>query len=383
MAGYRPGGLAMAKGLGVEARGVGTSLLQRGVRAPPRFVREQASVIRRRATWLARFAAIATLLWIPFDVVRGDGVELAVVVALRVVLAAALVSLVVAIPRLPTRLVIPLLLGIQAAVFAAMQIVQPPADGFVRSAYDLMPVLIAGQLAFFPVPWLHNLAHGLPAVALAAVPTVLGYPQEASFLNACLLLACQLGAGAWIGHLQLELFVTMLGTQQDATHDALTGLANRRSADARLVIEHARAQRDPRPLSVALVDLDHFKRVNDEWGHAAGDRVLAATAQALAATARTSDLPARFGGEEFLVVLPATDENEALVVAERMRAAVEAMRVELGATTIAVTASVGVSTLQRGESIERLIERADQALYRAKADGRNCCRVASAQLEHA
>lgn len=227
------------------------------------------------------------------------------------------------------------------------------------------------------MPWLRNLAHGLPAIALAAVPALLGHPRGPAFLHTCFLLACQLGAGAWVGHLQLRLFVALLGTRQQAAVDGLTGLANRRSADARLEIEHARAQRDPRPLSIALIDLDHFERVNDERGHAAGDRVLAATAHALAATARASDLAARFGGEEFLIVLPATGEDEALLVAERMRAAVEASRVEVDGAPIGVTVSIGVGTLQRGESIAVLLERADRALYRAKADGRNRCRVAA------
>lgn len=126
-----------------------TALLRDGIDAPQGFVREQAAVVRYRAIWLARFAAVATLLWIPVDMVRSDGAMLVAVTVLRVLLAAGLLTVAAATPRLPARTVVPLLLGTQAAAFAAMQWVQPPSDDFARSAYDLVPVLIAGQLAFF------------------------------------------------------------------------------------------------------------------------------------------------------------------------------------------------------------------------------------------
>ncbi|GAA4978912.1 sensor domain-containing diguanylate cyclase [Kineococcus glutinatus] len=149
--------------------------------------------------------------------------------------------------------------------------------------------------------------------------------------------------------------------------DGLTGLANRRTFDAGLDGHLARAERTGSPCSVLLIDLDHFKSVNDRHGHLAGDEVLTALAGVLAAGSRPGDLPARYGGEEFAVVLPDTDADAATAVAERLRAAVERMP-----ASVPVTASVGVATCgPRHRTAVELLAAADEALYEAKAAGRN------------
>ena len=162
--------------------------------------------------------------------------------------------------------------------------------------------------------------------------------------------------------------------------DGLTNIANRRRFDEFLHIEWRRAAREAAPLSVILADIDFFKAYNDTYGHEAGDEILKKVAGALAVTVnRPADLVARYGGEEFVVALPGTDAAGALVLAERLRAAVEALAVAHSTSRAAahVTISVGVATTipERGAAPEALVAAADQALYEAKHDGRNRVRA--------
>jgi two-component system cell cycle response regulator len=164
-----------------------------------------------------------------------------------------------------------------------------------------------------------------------------------------------------------------------ATVDALTGLHNRRA-----FIEHARrevgrSQRHCDPLSMLLLDVDHFKSVNDTHGHAAGDRVLAAVGRMLSETNRRHDVSARWGGEEFVLLLSSTDAEGAAIVAERVRAAVEGLSIKTDAgELVRITASIGASTLLPTETLDALVDRADRAMYAAKTAGRNRVRIADA-----
>jgi diguanylate cyclase (GGDEF)-like protein len=152
--------------------------------------------------------------------------------------------------------------------------------------------------------------------------------------------------------------------------DELTRALNRRSLLPRLTQEIARAARYAKPLSLALIDLDHFKRVNDTHGHLLGDRVLAEFAERVRETVRTADILVRWGGEEFVLVLPETDAAAARVVAERVRAAV-ATRTFAGPVAVAQTASIGLGTWRAGETPKALLARVDAAAYDAKAAGRD------------
>jgi diguanylate cyclase (GGDEF)-like protein len=168
---------------------------------------------------------------------------------------------------------------------------------------------------------------------------------------------------------QLELRQTLAGLEVECLTDPLTGLWNRRALDRRLSEEWSRHARKRQPMAMLMVDLDHFKRVNDQFGHPAGDAVLVQAAQVIRRTVRVSDVVARFGGEEFAVILPDTDTNAALAVAEKVRAALEAA----GWSQHPVTASVGAASVTpdtRGTA-HTLISRADRALYAAKGAGRN------------
>ncbi|MEN3811325.1 diguanylate cyclase [Chromobacterium piscinae] len=154
-----------------------------------------------------------------------------------------------------------------------------------------------------------------------------------------------------------------------ARHDALTNLHNRMAANEQLQEEHLRYKRTGAPYAVLLLDVDHFKRVNDTFGHDAGDRVLRHIADTLRNSARATDFVARYGGEEFLLLLPETDAAGAAVLAEKIRAAVEQSQApDVGRITI----SIGLATSNAADAQpEATVKRADLALYRAKAGGRN------------
>lgn len=156
-----------------------------------------------------------------------------------------------------------------------------------------------------------------------------------------------------------------------ATHDELTGLINRRRMAELMEAERQRCQRGRRPLVLALLDLDHFKLVNDQHGHAAGDEVLRSFAACVQGVLRSTDVLARWGGEELMLMLYDTDARGASELLERVRASVEAMEIDAGGSLIRVTVSIGQALGEPGEPVERTLERADQALYRAKERGRN------------
>ncbi|WP_242346262.1 diguanylate cyclase [Anaeromyxobacter terrae] len=153
--------------------------------------------------------------------------------------------------------------------------------------------------------------------------------------------------------------------------DPLTGLANRRAFEEALAGAVARAVRDGAALALAALDVDHFKRVNDAHGHAAGDAVLAAVAARATEALRAGDLLARIGGEEFAALLPGATLAAAAEVAERIRARISAAPVEAGAERVAVTVSAGVAALAPGEDGATLLARADERLYAAKRAGRD------------
>ncbi|HEX8029348.1 MAG TPA: GGDEF domain-containing protein [Vicinamibacterales bacterium] len=168
-------------------------------------------------------------------------------------------------------------------------------------------------------------------------------------------------------------FTLELESRRDARTDALTGLDNRRAMQERGPLELKRARRSGAPVSVILCDLDHFKSINDRYGHETGDSALTAAAKVLRGALRETDGLGRWGGEEFMAILPATDARGAAEVAERMRADIAATnftRISGGATI-----SLGVATIARvhelGGAWDNLVKEADQHLYRAKSEGRN------------
>jgi diguanylate cyclase (GGDEF)-like protein len=162
-----------------------------------------------------------------------------------------------------------------------------------------------------------------------------------------------------------------------ATTDALTGLPNRRAMLGHLAALWAAAQRYNEPLSCLMLDIDRFKDVNDGYGHAAGDAALREIAVTLRRAARQSDICGRFGGEEFLVLCPRTELEDALAVAERIRQAIESQAIRFEVYEIAVTVSIGTACCRsQADDSQTLIAAADEQLYAAKRGGRNCTRAA-------
>ena len=167
--------------------------------------------------------------------------------------------------------------------------------------------------------------------------------------------------------------------QELAVRDGLTGLYNRRYLDETLEREVSRARRDGHPLSLVMLDIDYFKRVNDTYGHQFGDEVLKALAVALSHDVRAEDVACRFGGEEFLILLPNMPLDAARVRAEAWRRSVEALSIVHGEFAVHFTISLGVAAYpEHGKTPDDLTRCADQALYRAKHEGRNQVSVFSA-----
>ncbi len=172
-------------------------------------------------------------------------------------------------------------------------------------------------------------------------------------------------------------FIRELGKAEDrlvtmATQDPLTGLFNRRETFSRIDTERTRCLRSSSPLSIIMCDIDHFKRINDTYGHVTGDFVLQALADVLRQSVRSYDIVCRYGGEEFLIAAPETTAIQATELSERIRTAVEQTDIKTASGhAIRITVSLGASQMHGSEKIEETISRADQALYEAKNRGRN------------
>jgi two-component system cell cycle response regulator len=215
------------------------------------------------------------------------------------------------------------------------------------AAVEIWPVLFAGT----------------PVAKLALAPTARGLARDERRLVQ--LVAAELG-----GPLQMSALYE--DAQRMATTDALTGLLNRRAFLESVERERARSDRHVLPFSLLLLDIDHFKRVNDTRGHAAGDAVLKGVAQVLTKVARRSDVVARWGGEEFVIALAQTGEAGARVAAERVRRAIAASSHPAPeGEPLVVTASIGVASAESPWLADELISAADAAMYAAKGRGRN------------
>ncbi len=186
-------------------------------------------------------------------------------------------------------------------------------------------------------------------------------------------LKVRLRAGTRIVELQAELVAAREALREQATRDSLTRLWNRSSVLEILQRELARAQRERRPFGVVIVDLDHFKNVNDTYGHFAGDTVLTEAGRRMQSCMREYDAIGRYGGEEFLVLLPGCDERSTRNQSERMRANLANTAINVTDASLGITASFGGTSFVPGSACatEQLIRRADEALYLAKRLGRN------------
>jgi diguanylate cyclase (GGDEF)-like protein len=339
----------------------------------------QLRLTAARARGLCEVVALLVLAWIPIDLLGLGNAPGAALIATRVGLALLLLALAQVQRRSAARMPAALVLGacfvLQALGYAALRSLVPDDAGLLlRLGYGLLPFLLVAQLAIFPLPVFRSVLLVLPALALQAWPGNLVEMQTPTVYWGGIWLVLLIGAmAAWAGAAQLDLLLGLLQARREAAQDALTGLASRRVAARRLEAEFARAQRTGISLSVLMLDLDHFKRINDHHGHAEGDRVLVSFAARLRDELRGVDLAARYGGEEFLAILPGADAAQAARAAERVRARTAVVDEEDPLAPPAVTVSIGIATWRPGDTPEALVARADAALYRAKDGGRNRC----------
>lgn len=348
--------------------------------------RHQNAAIQRTLVPLNVLLLSSVLAWIPIDAVALEPDRLATATALRLLAAAGLATLVFTVHQgrfsscAAAALQFSLLIQILALAPIAMA-VDPGRAGLLAQPYQVFPALVLAQIALFPLRP-HQVV--LPLLGLLVIQFVVlhaaGHAGWDSLL-ADLWLTALLGAIAvWASFGRMRLLGDLLDARGKADRDPLTKLANRRSALIRLQKEHARHDRDDTPLSLVLIDLDGFKQVNDRHGHEAGDTVLQQVAARLSLHCRDTDLAARWGGEEFLVLLPGATLQRAGRVAESLRAGMAAEPLHCGTAWVRQHFSAGVAELIPGESIQDLIARADVALYSAKRAGRN--RVVAADPAH-
>ncbi|MDQ1362439.1 MAG: hypothetical protein QG652_299 [Pseudomonadota bacterium] len=178
-----------------------------------------------------------------------------------------------------------------------------------------------------------------------------------------------------------NLKTVLVEKNRQALSDALTGIPNRLAYEQRVHEEIGRWKRFGNPLSLAIWDVDYFKKVNDTYGHKAGDKVLKTIAQLLVQRIRNTDFMARFGGEEFVMLLPGTKEEETLRLVNELRKQVEECGFHYHGTAVKITVSCGVSSFHADDTLEQVFDRADKALYRAKKGGRNQCVIAAVRSD--
>lgn len=241
------------------------------------------------------------------------------------------------------------------------------ARGIIICTFAISLVSLSGArelLAIFGLPF-------LAAVAWIADQSIDLQPLTSQLIDVLMALFIALVISEVFFRIRRHQYELQGELEQQARTDALTGLANRRVFEDRLGKEMARSKRHGDPLSIVLGDLDHFKGVNDSFGHEVGDRLLHEVSRILQETLREEDLAVRWGGEEFLLMLPATNLDSAFEVAERIRSRIADGPIPCDGQNVPVTISFGVAQLARDESIHQLIRRADDAMYRAKSEGRN------------
>jgi diguanylate cyclase (GGDEF)-like protein len=341
------------------------------------FKASRANYINSRVRVLALLFSVLALLWIPIDLMVIADDKFYAILTLRIIFSAMLgvlalrasntVDLNVARLRLGLFVVIPGLfyVGSRLVFHGDMD-----ADGALLG-YSFFPFLMVALLTVVPLSVVEGVLFLSLSIALYLVAALLSQtPFDIHLLGDLWLLALLAMVALWVQISQLHMLMRLY---REATRDALTGLVNRRVFIHWLEREKDTALAKKRPLSILLMDLDKFKRVNDDHGHLTGDRVLERFSALLQQNLPKSALPGRYGGEEFIAILPNCGSEEAAKTAERVRAACQGEMVAVvdGEGEIGFSTSIGVTELRPGDSANELLARADNGLYQAKSAGRN------------
>ncbi|UAW97652.1 GGDEF domain-containing protein [Halopseudomonas nanhaiensis] len=294
-----------------------------------------------QARWITALELIAVLLFMPVYLLRPDIASW--IVTLTMIM---LIALFIYLPnRVPAVLGVSLFMA--AATVVTLDQVRPKSAGEMAAVFLLLLVPIGiGWAAALRTQVLQRKQYAMWRQAQQANEALSREMEERARLQEALV--------------------------RQATTDPLTGLNNRRQYEALFTTELARAQRKGNALALCIIDLDHFKQVNDTWGHSAGDQVLRSVAQLCRDNFRTIDILGRLGGEEFVVLLPDTDLATATRIAERFIETLSAAPIPVGGQAIQITATAGVVQRRADEAqLESLVQRADKALYEGKHAGRN------------
>ncbi|MBI3446754.1 MAG: GGDEF domain-containing protein [Magnetospirillum sp.] len=340
--------------------------------------RRRSLLILSRVRLVAATFAVLTPLWIPIDLIIFETTLAMYLAALRVMASIAFVLLAlsyrgsdsVAVARwgLVWLLVIPTVFFLISHPLLAQFAINDPAQQVIAAGYAFLPFVMVAGLSVFPITALEGALLGLPLVGAYFLTGVLGYQllPFASHLGAQWLLLLLAMVATLSGMSQLH-FMSQLVDQ--SSHDGLTRAYNRRVGEEMLVQQFVTAMRSNIPLSLAFVDLDNFKSINDKYGHEEGDTALRIASASLRKVLRRGDILIRWGGEEFIAVMPNTDPGGAAIAIARLRSSGLGMRPD----GRPLTASIGVAERVTDgiESWNELVERADQRMYAAKQSGKD------------
>ncbi len=341
----------------------------------PDFIETRAGYIAVRVRFMAFFYAIAVPLWTPVDYLLFSAAHFYAMLLPKFLLTAFLIPLGLLTLRKRTSNQIHLIFAliILAAgmfYFSSMWILsrgvaEPPLAG-----YSFMPFMMVSMLGIFPLTISWGIALIVPILLIhLALVAALGQLMTLDTINMLWVFVTLAGISLWVQSSQL---LMLLKLYRESTRDPLTGMINRRVLMKRLHNEMADVRNGRSSFCILMFDLDRFKRINDNHGHLMGDKVLKTTAVLLQKGLRQHDIVARFGGEEFVAVLPGASSAVAIAVAERIRQTCYTTTVTApNGDAIQLSTSVGVTEYEPGEAIEIALNRVDESLYKAKELGRN------------
>ncbi|HEB57328.1 MAG TPA: GGDEF domain-containing protein [Gammaproteobacteria bacterium] len=340
------------------------------------FNGSRAEYIYMRVRLLSIVFSILALLWIPIDIIIVPENALVSILTLRIAYSGLFLLLGLSTKGPQSlhcaRLRLSIFVFIPCLFYVGSRLVFNSDTGIEGAlvGYSFLPYLTVVLLAIFPLTLIEGISYAsLVGITFLGSEVYFGGLLTGSTLGNVWLLTLLAGIAVWAQLAQLHM---LLRLYREASRDALTGLVNRRVLNKWLQLEITRARQQQRPLSVLLFDLDFFKRVNDTYGHLTGDKVLQAFSRLLKRDLVNYNLISRYGGEEFLAVLPGLEESKAMAIADRIRRNCHTVNTKgPEGCLVNFTVSIGVTGLRDTDTTETLVSRVDKGLYSAKMKGRD------------